>query len=105
TRWTDTVHLPEERVPEFNEYLLHAGDVVIAMDRPVISTGLKIARLQASDLPALLLQRVGRFLLEGSISQDFAFVFLQSPYFLRHIGVQATGTQLPHISANDIESA
>ena len=105
TRWEEVVYLPEARLPEFSNYLLNAGDVVIAMDRPVISTGLKITRLSQSDVPTLLLQRVGRFLIEGGVSAEFLYIYLQSPIFLQHIGVRATGTQLPHISANDIESA
>jgi len=105
TRWTDTVHLPTDQSNGYAEYLLNEGDVVIAMDRPVISTGLKVTRISETDLPALLLQRVGRFQPEDRITPEFVYQFVQSPFFMRHIGVQATGTQLPHISANDIESA
>jgi type I restriction enzyme S subunit len=105
TRWEEVVYLPEARIAEFSDYLLEEGDVVIAMDRPVISTGLKIACLSHKDIPALLLQRVGRFFIDGGVSAEFLYFYLQGPIFLQHIGVQATGTQLPHISANDIESA
>jgi len=104
TRWEDVVYLSEQQAAEFEEYRLCEEDIVIAMDRPVISTGLKIARLKLSDLPALLLQRVGRFRLEEGIDADYLFGFLNSQLFLDHIQDQATGTQLPHISANDIES-
>jgi type I restriction enzyme, S subunit len=105
TRWNDVVHLPQEQMREFNEYVLQEGDIVIAMDRPLISTGLKIARISEADLPALLLQRVGRFHLYGDIAPTLILAYLQSPIFLDHIQQRATGTQLPHISANDIESA
>jgi type I restriction enzyme S subunit len=105
TRWDDVAYLSEDQAAEFQEYFLAEDDIVIAMDRPVISTGLKIARLNSNDLPALLLQRVGRFKLESGIDSDFLYGFLNSQLFLGHIQDQATGTQLPHISANDIESA
>lgn len=105
TRWTDTVYLSSDQAEKYREYLLNVGDVVIAMDRPVISTGLKVTRISDSDLPILLLQRVGRFQIKDRITPEFIHQFVQSPFFMRHIGVQATGTQLPHISANDIESA
>lgn len=105
TRWKDVVCLEHEQAQEFSEYLLEKDDIVIAMDRPVISTGLKIARISDEDLPSLLLQRVGRFISEGDVNTDFIYLFLNSFDFLEHIGAQATGTQLPHISANDIESA
>lgn len=103
-RWENTVHLSNDRAEEFAEYRLAPGDIVIAMDRPVISGGLKIAILAESDLPALLLQRVGRFLPTGALDKTFLWQFLQSSNFLGHIQDQATGTQLPHISANDIET-
>ena len=104
-RWTDTEHLSIDQSAEYDEYQLAEGDVVIAMDRPVISSGLKIARISKVDLPALLLQRVGRFKVEDEITSDFVYLYLQSPFFLLHIGAQATGALVPHISANDIESA
>lgn len=104
TRWTDTVCLPPEQASEFQDFVLCDGDVVIAMDRPIISTGIKVARLSQPDLPALLLQRVGRFKKSKYINSLFLYYFLQSKYFMEYIGKQAAGTQLPHISANDIET-
>jgi len=105
TRWEEAVYLTNEQASEFEEYKLNYGDIVIAMDRPIISTGLKIARLNLKDIPSLLLQRVGRFKLGTDISPDFLLGLLNSQLFTAHIQDQATGTQLPHISANDIESA
>ena len=104
TRWDEVVFLSESEAQNFNEYSLNSGDIVIAMDRPVISSGLKVAVIGNSDLPALLLQRVGRFKIENNIHTDYIFHFLNSPLFFSHIQDQATGTQLPHISKNDIES-
>lgn len=105
TRWEDVVRIPLSRVSEFSEYDLNVGDIVIAMDRPVISTGLKVTVLNLDDIPSLLLQRVGRFRLMGAIESKFLFAFLNGQAFLEHTGVLATGTQLPHISKSDIESA
>lgn len=58
--WSDVRHWPQERLSEFGGYSLECGDIVLAMDRPWISTGLKVARIAASDLPALLVQRAAR---------------------------------------------
>lgn len=104
-RWDDVVCISRQQATEFQDYELFENDLVIAMDRPVISTGLKIARLKLQDLPSLLLQRVGRFKLEPEVDADFIFTYLSSHIFLSHIQGQATGTQLPHISASDIETA
>lgn len=104
-RWDDAVSITPEQAAEFGDYLLFPGDIVIAMDRPVISSGIKIARLSESDTPSLLVQRVGRFRPLRIIDPKILLAFLNSPIFLQHIGVHATGTQLPHISGSDIESA
>ena len=104
-RWTDTVYIKPQRREEFQEYGLKEGDVVIAMDRPIISSGIKVACLSATDVPALLLQRVGRFRLRSSLSPQFLLLFLNSRSFRDRLEDRATGTQLPHVSAADIESA
>ena len=105
TRWEDTVCIEPERESEFVEYQLNPEDIVIAMDRPLISSGLKVAQLSEADLPALLLQRVGRFKRSRHIKPAFIYWYLNSVRFMNHIGVHATGTQLPHISKSDIETA
>lgn len=105
TRWTDTVHLTPDKAREFSEYLLGNGDLVIAMDRPIISSGIKVARLTEADVPALLLQRVGRFRIEDQeVHADYIMHFLSSRFFIAHVSGQETGTQLPHISQTDIET-
>lgn len=105
TRWDDVVCLSNTQAEEFAAYRLDVGDLVLAMDRPVISSGLKLARIVTGDLPSLLLQRVGRFLTSPEVDAGFLHLFLRSTTFLDHIGALATGTQLPHISKTDIESA
>lgn len=104
TRWEDTVCLPPDRVEQFTAFRLEPGDIVIAMDRPFISTGLKVARLTAADCPALLLQRVGRFRPSAAMSADYLHHYVNGTTFSAHTGGLATGTQLPHISKTDIET-
>jgi len=105
TRWEDVVCLSPEDAEQFANYRLCVGDIVIAMDRPIISTGLKLAVLAETDLPSLLLQRVGRFQCGSLVEPKFMLQYLRSPAFIGHIDRQATGTQLPHISGTDIETA
>jgi type I restriction enzyme S subunit len=59
-RWDDVAKITEERAKEFKRFKLDVGDIVISLDRPLISTGLKVARVSRDDLPCLLLQRVGK---------------------------------------------
>lgn len=106
TVWTEDVtrYWPTERRPEVSDYILKTGDIVIAMDRPFISEGFKIARLTEADMPCLLLQRVGRFIPLKSLDSDYLWAFLHSASYMRQLFASQQGTDLPHISKFDIES-
>lgn len=101
--WSDAVHIPPARRGEFPAYEMNVGDVVISMDRPLISTGLKAARIRAEDLPCLLLQRVGRFQFKPGLLPDYLFHFLSSQAFMIHISGDGRSSAVPHISAKQIE--
>jgi len=101
--WSEAVHLSPERRGEFAAYEMNVGDVVISMDRPLISTGLKAARIRAEDLPCLLLQRVGRFQFKTGLLPDYLFHFLSSQSFMIHISGDGRSSAVPHISAKQIE--
>lgn len=98
-----TCYWPTERRNEVLDYILNAGDLVIAMDRPFISEGFKIAKVSEHDLPALLLQRVGRFRLSKKIEAGYLWAFLHSESFKWQLQRMQKGTDLPHISRFDIE--
>jgi type I restriction enzyme S subunit len=55
-RWKNRKCWPESKLPGFEHLFIDEGDVILAMDRPVISSGLKIAIAKKEDLPALLVQ-------------------------------------------------
>lgn len=98
-----TCYWPTERRSQVSDYVLAAGDIVIAMDRPFISEGFKIARVQNEDLPALLLQRVGRFKVSKQIKPEYLWPFLHAKSFRWQLQRMQKGTDLPHISKFDIE--
>ena len=50
--WSNTVYLPEENSQEYEDYLIECDDILLAMDRPLISTGLKVAIANDANLPA-----------------------------------------------------
>jgi len=100
--WSDAVHLPADRRGEFAQFELRENDVVITMDRPLISTGLKAARIRSEDLPCLLLQRVGRFVCSPRIEPAYLFHFLNSQHFMPHISDDGRSSAVPHISAKQI---
>jgi len=100
--WSDLARWPENKSAQFAEFSLKTGDVVIAMDRPWISEGFKIAQVQSEDCPALLVQRVARLRGESQAQGEFLFHLLSQPVFTRHC--RPTETTIPHISPKDIRS-
>lgn len=104
-RWNDVVHLPKDRLAEFERFQLNEGDIVLTLDRPFIVTGTKVARISASDLPALLLQRVGRFVETApGLDDDYLFLWILSPHFNDQID-PGRSNGVPHISSKQVEAA
>lgn len=83
----------------FEDYLLKDNDIVIALDRPWISEGFKIAKVDAEHLPALLIQRTAR-IRAIDINQDYLYYCFIEGGFDKYCNV--TGSVVPHISAKDI---
>jgi type I restriction enzyme, S subunit len=97
--WDDSVYLSVEDAQRFPTYRLAAGDVLISLDRPVISSGVKVARVSETDLPALLLQRVGRFILDPcEIDPGYLYAFLQTNTFIAEVSGHEQSLGVPHIS-------
>jgi len=91
--WTDSEGL--------EDYLLKSEDVVIALDRPWISSGTKIGIVKERDLPCLLIQRTAR--LRSEVLDARYLVTLLGGDLFRQF-CDPTGTTIPHISSKDIEA-
>jgi type I restriction enzyme S subunit len=101
--WDDTKRLSLAHAPEFEkDFRLRAGDMVIAMDRPLISGGLKAAILRDEDDGAFLVQRVASPVCSPFVVPKFLWFLINSRLFIERIEQHATGSDLPHISSNDI---
>jgi type I restriction enzyme S subunit len=101
--WSESVRLPESRRAEFPRFELQAGDILITLDRPIISTGVKVARVRKEDLPCLLLQRVARAQFQtDAVLPEYFFRWLRSPHFTSAID-PGRSNGVPHISHKDIE--
>lgn len=96
-KWNECVHLGS--IEGFEDYLLKDNDIVIALDRPWISEGFKIAKVDAEHLPALLIQRTAR-IRAIDINQDYLYYCFIEGGFDKYCNV--TGSVVPHISAKDI---
>ena len=103
-RWLDTKTWPESMLDGYEHLFVGQADLILAMDRPVISSGLKLARVRPDDLPALLVQRVARIRPGDQVLSEFLHLALQLPRFVPHLIGNQTGTQLPHITLAGIRA-
>ncbi len=101
--WSNTRYWPEDRLEGFEHLLVGEGDVILAMDRPIISKGLKLARVRQSDTPCLLVQRVTRFLTLEQETSDYLYLRLMHQDFARFLAHDGmTGSDLPHITGTGV---
>ena len=97
--WDDSKHWPDSS--GYEQFLLRAGDIVMAMDRPWTGSGFKMACIKDKELPAILIQRTACIRVKD-IENDFLYVMLDSSWFAEHCNVK--GSLVPHISNKDINS-
>lgn len=101
--WSQAAHLDCESAQEFDRFLLEVGDIVLSLDRPLISTGLKYAVVREEDLPCLLLQRVAKLSpARRVITPPFVELWLQSELFTTAID-PGRSNGVPHISTKQVE--
>jgi type I restriction enzyme, S subunit len=93
---------PESRITEVEQLLIDEGEVILALDRPVISTGLKIARATKDDLPCLLVQRMMRFKTVDPRLNPWLYFNLNLPAFIQHLSSGLTGSDLPHVTGTGV---
>ena len=98
-KWNECVHWSSAE--GFEDYLLNENDIVMALDRPWISEGFKMAKVDAEHLPALLIQRTAR-IRTIDMNQEYLYYCFINGGFDKHSNV--TGSLVPHISAKDIRS-
>lgn len=100
--WGDSAGYPQSAVSDLTRYRLETGDVVLAMDRPWISTGLKCAVVDERVAGSYLVQRVARLRPKQQGMSAFIMNCLQGNDFKSHCRI--TETTIPHISPKDFSS-
>lgn len=98
-QWENSKHWPDKL--GYEQYLLKSNDIVMAMDRPWVNGGFKIAKVDINHLPALLIQRTA-CIRSKDLKQEFLYALLNTPQFAKHCNI--TGSLVPHISNKDIYS-
>jgi len=101
-RWDETVYWRRTQNDGLDIYEMHEGDLVIGMDRPLISDGMRVAKVNGDDLPCLLLQRVAKLSVGLQLIADYLYRILASDMFIAHFSPETTGVSVPHISPEQI---
>jgi type I restriction enzyme S subunit len=101
-RWDEVRYWPSSDVAQFERFRLRSGDIVMGMDRPWVSGGMRVAQVSDQDVPALLLQRVCKIAPRGTLYPDFLLLLLRSRLFLAYFEPILTGVSVPHISGDQI---
>lgn len=97
--WNKANFWSRNNLEGLERYRVKVGDIVMAMDRPWISSGFKIHKITKSDKDSLLVQRTARIRAKD-INQDFLYFLFKHPAFENQ--AQTTETTVPHISPKDI---
>jgi type I restriction enzyme S subunit len=98
--WDSVVYLPSDYLqdPKLQHLILNDGDLVMALNRPMLDNQLKIGILNKFDTPSILYQRVGKFVLNHNLLPKYLLYFLQSPIFTKWLSNELRGVNIPFIN-------
>jgi len=100
----DESFLPLSFVEKHLEYKVEENDLVFAMTRPIISGGIKVAKIPKLEAMPLVNQRVGFLKLKSELLADFILYSSLSSSFKAQFKNNMTITNQPNISGEGIES-
>lgn len=85
------------------DYKVHTGDIVIALTRTVISTGLKRAIIPKEYNNALVNQRVAAIITDNKVAEkNFIYSFLGTDFVKEYVLSHATALMQPNLSIKDL---
>ncbi|MCB0410578.1 MAG: restriction endonuclease subunit S, partial [Flavobacteriales bacterium] len=101
--WEKCVCYPKSEIKGLDRFSLQENDILISLDRPIISTGLKIAVVTKKDLPCMLVQRVCRINSKKlDVNFKYLFFWFLSQNFIESID-PGRSKGVPHLATRDIE--
>lgn len=100
--WDKSRYWPATQFEEYSKLILKPDDIVLAMDRPWVTAGLKYAIISDRDPVSLLVQRVARIRPLTNADAKFLKHIIGSRSFLEYIKGIMGGTNVPHISGRQI---
>jgi type I restriction enzyme S subunit len=103
-KWEETAYWQRSLNDGLDTYEMRVGDLVMGMDRPLISEGIRVAKVEEKDLPCLLLQRVIKIKTGKLLNADYLLGLLSSNMFVAHFSPDTTGVSVPHISPEQVRN-
>lgn len=101
-RWDDTVYL--DTIPKkLQVYKIAQGDVLLGLDRPWISDGIRVDIFNGPE-DTLLVQRVLRIRDIGVMINRYIAILLRSQLFKDAVANDTTGISVPHISQSQVSN-
>ena len=103
--WEKSKYWKVENLKGLERFLLNAGDIILAMDRPYVGGSLKYAMIKTSDSKALQVQRIGRLVAKQDvINEKFLRCVISSDNFKNYVKNIQGGVGVPHISPSQIKN-
>lgn len=97
--------LPSAYSDKYSNYLADSGDIVIALTRTLISTGLKVAIVSDKFNGALINQRVAALKANPDIlDKSFLYYYLTSQYAYNYVKGTVNELMQPNLSIKDLKS-
>jgi type I restriction enzyme S subunit len=103
-KWEESAYWQRSLNDGLDIYEMRVGDLVMGMDRPLISAGIRVAKVEEKDLPCLLLQRVIKIKTWELLKADYLLGLLSSNMFVAHFSPDTTGVSVPHISPEQVRN-
>lgn len=99
----DVASVSNDVIAGLDAYLLNVGDLVIGLDRPWVSGGMRRAFITEKDAPCYLVQRVAK----ASVITDeydalYLFFLLDTQVVSSGLQEMTTGISVPHISTEQL---
>ncbi|GAA4462426.1 restriction endonuclease subunit S [Nibrella saemangeumensis] len=104
--WDDIDFIPENIAKAYPNFMLKSGDILMAMTRPIIKSlsSAKVVKVEHKDLPCILNQRVGRFIIDKTkLNTSFLLQLCFSEYFKNRVEECCAVALQPNISSKQIE--
>jgi len=104
--WSEVECLPNSFLEKYRDFSLIEDDICIALTRPIIKSidSVKVVKVNKDDLPCLLNQRVGRFIIDDKkLNSTYLLNFIYSKHFKNIIEKLCSTSLQPNIGTSQIE--